>query len=124
MKWLGPILLIGVFARHDLTWLPGYSPQEWFYILGGFWELLLCSTLLVCIARPLPSLLTAAMWIGILEGSQVAVCGALMGHARAPKGTPECDYLSGLPIGATMTALYLGIICWAIGKSWRSASRS
>jgi hypothetical protein len=121
MRWLGPVLLIGVFARHDLTWLPGYAPAEWFYLLGGLWEIVLCAVLLMFVSAPLA---IAALWIGILEGAQVTVCGALMGHRRPPEGMNECDYLTGLPIGATMTALYLIIVCWAIGKSWRSASRS
>ena len=120
-RWLGPLLLIGVFARHDLTWLPGYSRTEWFYLLGGLYECLLCAILLTFIQIPLA---VAALWIGMIEGSQIAICGALMGHARAPEGTNECDYLTNLPIGATLTALELGIVCWAIGKSWRSASRS
>jgi len=122
MKWLGPLLLIGVFARHDLTWLPGYSPAEWFYLLGGAWEVVLCVVLLILIGRH--PLAIAALWIGVLEGAQVAACGAMMGHRRPPEGVPECDYLSGLPIGATMTGLYVIIVCWAIGKNWRSASRS
>ncbi len=121
MKWLGPLLLIGVFARHNLTWLPGYSPAEWFYLLGGAWEVVLCVVLLILIGRH--PLAVAALWIGILEGAQVAMCGALMGHRRPPEGMNECDYLSSLPIGATMTALYLGIVCWAIGKEWRAGSR-
>ena len=120
MRWLGPVLLIGVFARHNLTWLPGYSPAEWFYLLGGAWEIVLCAVLLLFVSAPLAM---AALWIGILEGGQVAVCGALMGHRRAPEGVMECDYLSGLPIGATMTGLYAIIVCAAIGKAWRRDGR-
>jgi len=48
MQWLGPVLLIGVFVRHDTAqWLPGYTPPEWFYILGGTWEILLCASILL-----------------------------------------------------------------------------
>lgn len=117
MKWLGPLLLIGVFARHNLTWLPGYSPAEWFYVLGGVWELALCAALLPFLSTS--SLATAALWIGILEGAQVTVCGALMGHARPPENVPECDYLTGWHVGAIMTGVYLFIVCPAIGKAWR-----
>lgn len=124
MKWLGPFLLIAVFLRHDTShWLPYYSPTEWFYILGALWEVILCTCLFLFV-HPFrgPSLAIAALWIGILESGQVAVCGAVIGHKRAPAGQNDCDYLTGWPLGATMTALYLLIICWAIGKSWRSAS--
>ncbi len=117
MRWLACLLLVGVFVRHNAShWLPWYSAPEWFYILGGLWECLLSASLLFFLRLPLA---VAALWIAILEGGQVAVCGALMGHARPPEGQNECDYLSNLPIGATMTALYLGIVCWAIGKEWR-----
>jgi hypothetical protein len=117
MKWLGPLLLIGVFARHNLSWLPGYTPPEWFYLLGGVWEILLCASILLFI--PALPLIQAAMWIGILEGAQVTVCGALMGHARPPAGQNECDYLTGWHVGAIMTGVYLFIVCMAIGKEWR-----
>lgn len=124
MKWLGPVLLVGIFARHNLSWtLPGYNPQAWFYMLGGMLEILLCSILLLTL--PAQPLIKAAMWIGILEGGQLAVCRlATLDIASVPKNVNLCDHLTNLPIGATMTALYLGIICWAIGKNWRSASRS
>jgi hypothetical protein len=119
-RWLGPILLVGVFLRHDTSqWLPGYSPQAWFYVLGGLWEIALCVVVLV--ALPGIPLLTAAMWIGVLEGSQISTCRLLTADITAvPKGSNLCDHLTGLPIGATMTALYLGIVCWAIGKAWRT----
>jgi hypothetical protein len=117
MRWLGPVLLVGVFIRHNTSfWLPIFSAPEWFYILGGLWETVLCVALLLLLKNPLA---IAALWIGVMEGSQVTVCGALMGHRRAPAGMNDCDYLLGWPLGATMTALYLGIICWAIGKAWR-----
>ena len=119
MKWLGPILLVGVFVRHNTShWLTGYSPQAWFYVLGGLWEVVLCLTLLRFVTAPLA---ISALWIGILEGAQVATCRLLTADISAvPKNANLCDALTGLPIGATMTGLYLLIICWAIGKKWRS----
>ncbi len=121
MRWLGPFLLIAVFLRHDTShWLPYYSAPEWFYILGATWEVILCSCLFLFV-HPFrgPSLVIAAFWIGILESGQAAICGALMGHQRAPEGINECDYLLGMHIGAPTVALELGIVCWAIGKEWR-----
>ena len=120
-RWLGPLLLIGVFARHDLTWLPGYSRPEWFYILGGLYEIVLCSILLLLLSHPLA---VAALWVGIIEGSQVAVCGAMMGHQRAPEGVNECDFLTGLPVGAWLTWLEVAIVCILLGKNWYLESRS
>jgi hypothetical protein len=78
--------------------------------------MVLCAGLLLLLRNPLS---IAALWIGILEGGQVAVCGALMGHARPPEGMNECDYLTGWHVGAIMTGVYLFIVCMAIGKEWR-----
>ena len=107
MRWLASILLIGVFARHNLAFsLPGYSPAAWFYILGGMWEACLCFSLMLFLKAPL---VLAALWIGILEGAQISTCRLLTADiTQIPKGANLCDHLTGLPIGATMTALYLG----------------
>jgi hypothetical protein len=116
---LGLILLVGVFTRHDTAWsLPGYSPQAWFYILGGFWETLLC---LVILTRATEPFLVAAMWIGILEGAQMSVC-RLATTGPIGKGN-LCDALTGWHVGAIMTGVYLFIVCMAIGKEWRQSVR-
>jgi hypothetical protein len=121
VKWLGPFLLVAVFLRHDTShWLPYYSAPEWFYILGALWEVILCTCLFLFV-HPFrgTSLVIAALWIGILESGQVAICGAVMGHRRAPAGVNDCDYLTGWHVGAIMTGVYLFIVCPAIGKAWR-----
>jgi hypothetical protein len=117
MKWLGPILLVGVFVRHDTSsWLPGYTPAAWFYILGGVWEMILCTVLLLFLRTPLA---VAALWIGVLEGAQISACRLLTkDYSAVPKWQNLCDHLTGLPVGAIMTGLYLYIVCQAIGKSW------
>lgn len=123
MRWIAPTLLIGVFLRHDTSlWLPGLAPTEWFYALGGFWEVALCGIIL-CTLRPAPALLGAALWIGMLEGAQVGVCGVLMGHRRAPTGVNECDFLTGWPIGAYLVGLELVILLAAAGMKWHWGSR-
>jgi hypothetical protein len=117
MKWLGPILLVGVFVRHNTSfWLTGYSPAAWFYVMGGMWEIVLCSTILFLIRAPL---VIAAMWIGILEGAQVSICRLATKDIDAVHGQNLCDAITNLPIGATMTGLYVILVCWAIGKAWR-----
>jgi len=55
------------------------------------------------------------MWIGILEGSQVAICGAVIGHRRAPAGMNDCDFLTdGDRIPHDFA--YLGIIAGLVGE--------
>jgi hypothetical protein len=116
-KWLGPVLIVAVFARHNLAWsLPGYSPQAWFYIMGGMLEILLCSTLLLML--PAQALIRSAMWIGILEGAQVSAC-RLATTGPIGKDANLCDALTGWHVGAIMTGVYLFIVCMAIGKEWR-----
>src|SRR5437899_2034845 len=124
MRWLGPILLIAVFLRHDTSqWLPAFSPAAWFYILGGFWEILLCAVILN--AAPSIPLLTAAMWIGILEGAQISTCRLLTADiSQVPKGANLCDHLTGWPIGFLMTFAELGLVVGIIAMSWRSVRRS
>ena len=117
MKWLGPLLLLGVFVRHNTpSWLPGYTPPEWFYLLGGIWEASLCAALMLFLRTPLA---IVALWIGISEGTQVAVCGAAMGHARAPIGVNECDYLLGFPLGPWLTGFYIILIAVVTARQWK-----
>ena len=116
MKWLGPILLIGVFLRHNTAmWLPGYSPQAWFYILGGLWEIVLCAAPLTFVRAPIA---VVALWIGILEGAQVSTCRLLTSDITKVQGN-LCDSLTGLPIGATMTGLYVILIAVTIARHWK-----
>lgn len=85
--------------------------------MGGLWEIILCTAVLL-LAPSMP-LLTAAMWIGILEGGQIAACRPFIADISKVQNVNICDYLTNLPIGATMTGLYVLIVCWAIGKEWR-----
>jgi hypothetical protein len=67
----------------------------------------------------------AALWIGIIEAAKTSTCRLLVSNIMlVPKDQDLCDYIVGFQTAGPMTALYLGIICWAIGRRWRSASRS
>jgi hypothetical protein len=111
------LLLIAVFLRHDTSqWLPGYTPAAWFYVLGGALEIVLCSLILLTLHGPL---ISAAMWIGILEGAQVSICRLATKDIDAVHGQNLCDALTGWHVGAIMTGVYLFIVCPAIGKAWR-----
>jgi hypothetical protein len=86
--------------------------------MGGLWEVALCSTLLPLL-RASPFAVTA-LWIGILEGTQIAVCrAAITDIASVPQKVNLCDYVTGWHVGAIMTGVYLFIVCPAIGKAWR-----
>lgn len=116
MKWIGPVLLVGVFARHNLAWsLPGYNPQAWFYMLGGLWEILLCSILLLTL--PALPLVRVAISIGILEGAQVTLC-RLATTGPLPKGN-LCDALLGFPLGPWLTGFYIILIAVVTARQWK-----
>jgi hypothetical protein len=124
LRWLASFLLISVFVRFfgglTLSKFGGYSWQAWFYILGGYWEAMLCGLLLMFLRDYFAR---AALWIGITEALKTSTCRLLVTNIMlVPKDQDLCDYVVGFQTAAPMTALYLGILCWAIGKNWRSAS--
>ena len=130
MKAIASLLLLGVFIRHDaVTWIAstvGMTPAAIFYILGGIWEAILCAVLLMIFWVAKKSiwrnLAIAAMLIGILEATQVSVCRMAISDIRAvPQGTNLCDFVSGLPIGISLTCLYFLILCWSVGHATRTA---
>ena len=124
MKWIASILLLGVFIRHDaVTFIAhqvGWTPAAIFYLLGGLWEVVLCAAIALFALTTHVSiwreLILAAMAIGILEGSQVFICRLCVKDIRAvPPGTNLCDYVTGLPVGVSLTCLYFLILCWSVG---------
>jgi len=125
VRWLSSILLISVFVRFfgalTLSKLSSYSWQAWFYILGGYWEAMLCGLLLMVLRDYFAR---AALWIGITEAVKNSTCRLLITDIMlVPKDQDLCDYVSGFQTAAPLTALYLFIVLSAIGQNWRSASR-
>jgi hypothetical protein len=122
VRWIALILLIGVFVRHDTSFLLAkftrLSAPEWFYLLGGWWEAILCMTLAT---RVRGYFAVAALWIGTLEGGQIALCQSFL-QGPVPLGMNECDYLTGLPIGAWIVAGEIVILLGAAGMKWRWGS--
>jgi len=130
MRLIAFALLLGVFIRHNtyaiLSQQTGMTEPWVFYVLGGLWEVVLCSVLLMIFWAMRPSiwknLAIAAMAIGILEGAQVFVCRLCVKDIYAvPPGTNLCDYVSGLPIGVSLTCLYFLILCWSVGHATRAS---
>ena len=129
MKWLACALLVGVFARHDtsifLSHHTEFSARVWFYVLGGWWEMMLCGVLLVLLqwaSGRWRYIAMSALWVGILEAAQMTCQLAVPNMALIPKETNLCDHVTGLPIGFLMTSLYLLVILAGVGKAWREQS--
>lgn len=127
MRWLAIVLLLGVFIRHDTSFLASnltsLTPGAWFTVMGGLWEVVLCLALLLWV-RSVP-LAAAALLVGILEGAQISVCRAMIIDISAvPPKADLCDYVTGWPIGFLMTFAEIGVVGWAIAMSWPSVRRS
>ncbi|MBL8512157.1 MAG: hypothetical protein JNM52_11000 [Betaproteobacteria bacterium] len=128
MRWLAIALAVGVFARHaGAGWLAQYLPIPQagiFYALGGLWEVVLCGALLSLLwclrsAGVFYRLAVGCCLIGILEGGQMAACRlAVKTIGAVPPGMNLCDYVTGLPVGHTLLAVYFVILCWAVGPNY------
>ena len=130
MKWFTALLLVGVFVRHDaVNLIAGWvdmTPAAVFYILGGFWEAILCGVIFLIAIHAKPSiwrvLLEIAMAIGILEGLEVSVCRIGITDIYAvPAGVNLCDYLTGFPVGKALMAVYFLITVWSVGRATRAS---
>jgi hypothetical protein len=112
---------VAVFVRHDTSYLAStftpLTPGAWFTTMGGLWEIVLCSLVLSLWRAPWP--VVAAMWIGIVEGAQIAACRPfIVDISKVPQDVTLCDYVTGWSLGIPILALYLFIVCMAIGKEW------
>jgi hypothetical protein len=130
VKWIAIALLLGVFVRHDtalfLAGFLGFPDRAWFYMLGGAGEVLLCTALLPFargFIEPWRFLALSGLWIWIIESAQLPICrAAITDMGQVPHGVNLCDFVTDLPIGATMTALYLIVICLGIFAEKRDAN--
>ena len=131
MKAVALVLLFGVFIAHDTAnWIAevtGYSPAAVFYMEQGTWTVILSSCLLVFVLTQKASLWRtlglAAIGISIVEGSMIPVCRlAVSDISLVPRGTNLCDYVTGLPVSATLLTVEIMIVCWIIGTFYRNDS--
>ena len=116
VKWLAVILLVGVFVRHDTAYtladMTGFNPKAIFYVLGGWWEAILAAIILQFV-RQRPE--RNVYWHLSIFACLVTICESLQMTCQLFTGSTTgnvCDNLSRLPIGATMTALYVLFACW------------
>lgn len=131
MKALAFVLLLGAFIRHDsANWLAsftGMKPAALFYILGGMWETTLCALVLWMMldypASIWRNLAAGGAVIGALEGFQMFACRLPITDIKAvPAGMNLCDYVTGVPVGAVMTSLYVVMLAYYVGGAFRGRS--
>lgn len=123
MKFLGVFLTILVLVRHDTAYALGevlsLSPRAAYYVLGGIQETVLwtlVATFILSYRNSIwRSLALGACVIGIVEGLMIPICRvALKGRNTGD----VCDFVTGLPIGGTMVAVYTLVICWYLAR-WK-----
>lgn len=116
MQALAAILLVGVFVRHfaDKWFAQGsdFSATAWNYVLGGTWEVVLCTVLAFIVAGYRDTIWRAfallAVTIGALEGAQTSTCRLAIQDIRAvPAGQDLCDFVTGAPVRIAMELIYL-----------------
>lgn len=130
MKALAVLLLVGLFMRHGSAgWiadLTNFPVKGIFYILGGYWEAILCAVILGFIALQddglWSRLAVLACLAGILEGLQMSICRTLTADiSKVPEGVSLCANLTGLPLGLALFVCYFIAALWIVGKHARPA---
>ena len=122
MKVITCALLLGIFLRHDSAFTvaqwTGWNPRSIFYVQGALLEILLLALLLCfiwAVRRDVwRSLGIAACGIGISEAALIAGCQAAI-MTRPPANVTQCDHVTGLPISAATTTIYLLVLAWIAG---------
>lgn len=105
--------MIGVFVRHDSSaWIADLlvaNQKAVFYVQGGLWEAILACVIVWLLPRgPYRYMALLACIIEVTEGLQMAVCQSLTVSASGNL----CDNLTGFPVGATLTTLYVFNVCY------------
>ena len=125
MKWLTTFLVASVFVRHNSAfWMAsalGSTPPAVSYVMGAVLEVVMGAAIAILLLAWTPSLWRnlgiAGGLIAMSEGAQMAACRIAIADIRAlPPNTTLCDYVSGLPMGSVLMALYLFGIVYVIGR--------
>ena len=121
MKIAAFTLILGVFVanflyRH-LAEGTRFSHAAMYYMLSGLWIAVLSAFLFLVFSSQRPGfwrwLGMFAMFVSVSESLQTSVCRFAVADIKAvPANVNLCDYVTGLPVGASMVALYLLIIVW------------
>lgn len=122
MKVFAWLAVIGVMFRHFThSWIGPHTylgTKGWFYMMGGMWEIFLCSALFVMVWQYSKDkwrwAALYALGIGICEATQMTVCRALVVDITKIQGN-TCDFVTGLQVTATFNILYLMIGAFLYG---------
>lgn len=86
--------------------------------MGGLWEAALCAGLFLVVWEAKRTkwrwVALYALGIGICESMQMAACRVWVTDISKVRGN-LCDFVTGLPVTATVNALYLLFLAFAIG---------
>lgn len=125
MKWLVLIVTVSIFARHNSAfWMASAlntTAPAVSYVMGGLLEVVMGAALAILLLTQPKSLWRTlgifAGCIAAIEGAQMAACRIVIADIRAlPANTTLCDFVTGLPIGSVITALYLSGILYLVGR--------
>lgn len=113
MRIIALIILVGAFVRHctSFWWgdLIGVDARVVFYVLGGFWEFVLAGVIAyLAWKKPYFHIIAFGCFMFGTEGLQMGICRIF---AEGGRGN-ICDVATGLPVGATLTALYNLNVCY------------
>ena len=132
MKAVALVLLFGVFIAHDTAnWIAegtSYTAAAIFYMEQGAWTVVLSGCLLVFVLTQKPSLWRtlgfAAIGISMVEGLMIPIFRFAAGPdiSAKPVGMNLADYVTGLPVSATLLTLEVMVVCWIIGAFFRNGS--
>lgn len=125
MKWIALVVLAATFARHNTAfWIASAlntTAPAVSYVMGALLEIVMGATIAILLLAWKPSLWRnlgiAGGLVAMSEGAQMAGCRIAIADIRAfPQNTTLCDHVTGLPVAAVMTTLYLLAIAGVLAR--------
>lgn len=124
MKWLAAILVLAVFTRHNSAfWMAAAldtTPPAVSYVMGATLEVIAGGSMaLLALAYASSLWRNLVIFAGIVmmsEGAQMVACRIAIPDIRAlPPMTTLCDHVTGLPVAAVATTVYLFLLAYILG---------
>ena len=123
--FLACALLLGVFvADFSWRWMGGtrYSTFGLWYILQNAWVVILCLTNVIFLSVTKRSLsrdiAIYACGIGVIQGAKDSLCRLMVEDPKKiPIGVDVGDFVTGLPLQATLVAIYSLMLAYILYDS-------